>query len=417
MKIVVFEDNNFNNFYPISLTRPVWDLRTGCFLQRERIERFFPGGEFYYFTRDYLVPLFREKYPELIINDFSVLNSGQDILFINAAAVPSGNVVKKKNVLMKRGNIPVAGLIESSKMTVQHDIIQMLDSAQDINIEESSIEMYDFIWDLIHGNAGRITEDFGLYKTAGLNNPDDTVAVIGDRNNVLTGSNVRIDPFVCIDASGGPVIIESDSVINSFTRIEGPCYIGSGCTFLGAKIREGCSFGNNCRIGGEVEESIFQSYSNKYHDGFLGHAYAGEWVNLGAMTANSDLKNNYNNVRVYIPPKWMDTGSIKVGCFIGDFTKTSIGTLITTGASIGTGAMIIHSGRLTPYHIPPFAWYAGNRVIDPGLFNNFIETCRKQTSRRSINFSVNFVKMLTELYKLTEETRQKEVSRWKTMKK
>ena len=118
-----------------------------------------------------------------------------------------------------------------------------------------------------------------------------------------------------------------------------------------------------CRVGGEVEESIIHGYSNKYHDGFLGHAYVGEWVNLGALTTNSDLKNDYSSVSVVLDGKTpVSTGSTKVGALIGDHTKTSIGTLLNTGAYVGAMALIATNGKLLPKFIPSFAWFLEGAV-------------------------------------------------------
>src|SRR6185295_4718482 len=140
----------------------------------------------------------------------------------------------------------------------------------------------------------------------------------------------------------GPVTIEEGCEVHPFTRIEGPCYVGPKTILLGAKVREGCSFGPMCRIGGEVEESIVHGYSNKYHDGFLGHAYVGEWVNLGALTTNSDLKNDYSEVKVTLDGRTqLSTGSNKVGALIGDHVKTSIGTLLNTGAYVGAMSVLV----------------------------------------------------------------------------
>ena len=138
--------------------------------------------------------------------------------------------------------------------------------------------------------------------------------------------------MVVLDAEHGPIYIDAGAEIHPFTRIEGPCYIGAGSVLFGAKCRAGNSIGPMCRIGGEIEGTIIQGYSNKYHDGFLGHAYVGQWVNLGALTTNSDLKNDYSEVRITLDGQSpIATGSNKVGALIGDHAKTSIGTLLNTG--------------------------------------------------------------------------------------
>src|SRR5262249_35303314 len=144
-------------------------------------------------------------------------------------------------------------------------------------------------------------------------------------------------------------------------RIEGPSYVGSQTHVLGAKIRPGTTLGPNCRVGGEVEASIIQGHSNKYHDGFLGHSYIGEWVNLGAGTDNSDLRKDYGRVTVVVNGQSVATGRPKVGCFIGDHTRTGLGTLINTGSNIGSFCNLLPAGPLAPKYLPAFtSWWNGS---------------------------------------------------------
>ncbi|MCU0821574.1 MAG: hypothetical protein MUC95_03760 [Spirochaetes bacterium] len=424
MNIVIFE-TAADNFYPVSLTRPLWDIRSGCFTQRERLENFFRSAghdprKIFYFTRDYLAPYYREKYPDLRINDSSFKNKNNDILYINSGVIPdSGLLALEKNIIITADGTPLAGLIEPGKAgDAGADIAgSLMGAAGIIKKEDTSISYIKYIWDLIKDNGKRIDDDYKLLDKSGRRDISKSLTVIGSVNNLYIEDDVRIDPFVCLDLTGGPVVIRKGSVIHSFSRIEGPCYIGRNCVIFGAKVRHGCSLGDNCRAGGEIEDSIFHGYSNKYHDGFIGHSYIGEWVNLGAMTTNSDLKNDYTEVKVFLPGKRHNTESIKVGCFIGDFVKTSIGTLITTGASIGPGAMAVHAGNFVPFHLPPFTWYIDNRVIDTAFFGDFLESCSRMTSRRGVSFSENYRKLLAVLYEITDELRKKEIEKWKRTQK
>jgi hypothetical protein len=160
-----------------------------------------------------------------------------------------------------------------------------------------------------------------------------------------------------------------------------------------------------CRIGGEVEESIIHGYSNKYHDGFLGHAYVGEWVNLGALTTNSDLKNDYSTVSVRMDRKTIDTGSTKVGSFIGDHVKTSIGTLLNTGTIIGTMAVLMATGAPLPKYIPPFGWFL-NGVVSKGFgLSILLQTARKAMSRRKVELTEEDEILLRHVFELTAEER------------
>src|SRR5262249_20122520 len=124
-------------------------------------------------------------------------------------------------------------------------------------------------------------------------------AVIGPRERLYVHATARVEPHVVVDTTRGPVVLDAEAVVQAFSRIEGPCYVGPQTQLLGAKVR-GCTFGPVCRIGGEVEAAVVQGYSNKYHDGYLGHSYVGEWVNLGAGTQTSDLRNDYGPVSLTV---------------------------------------------------------------------------------------------------------------------
>lgn len=407
MKFVVFEDSSADNFYPLSQTRPLWELRSGVFTFRQRmekfIEKFFKGNnEIYYFTRDYLAPYFREKYPDIHINEYSIFKSDEEFFFIGSTVCPEDSLLK----LESASSLIVHDKIAAFRTGVSEiyetgddigNIINNIDHLKKVESEEGCLRM-NYIWDLVFSNSSRIENDFKDYFGNKKFKSSAGVTITGDSSLVYIDKGVKIEPYVHMDVSNGPIIIESGTEVHSFTRIEGPCYIGRNCIILGAKLGKGVSIGEYCRIGGEVEESIVQGYSNKYHDGFIGHSYVGEWVNMGAMTTNSDLKNNYSDIKVYLPSGRVNTMSNKVGCFIGDFTKTSIGTLINTGSSIGTGSMLVHNGGLTPAHIPSFAWYYDSSISRINWLDDFLSTCGKVTERRGVNFSENYSNMLKFLY-------------------
>jgi len=252
-------------------------------------------------------------------------------------------------------------------------------------------------------NPEHLTRDFAAAGRRGVEGVlEDPVAIRGSRNDVYVARGARVHPMVVIDAEHGPVYIDADAEIHPFTRIEGPCYIGPKSILLGAKCREGNSIGPVCRIGGEVEESIVQGYSNKYHDGFLGHAYVGEWVNLGALTTNSDLKNDYTTVSVSLDGKdSIDTGSTKVGSLIGDHTKTSIGTLLNTGAYVGAMALIAATGKPLPKFIPSFAWFLEGVVTKGFGKRQLYKTAQTAMGRRKRKWTPAQEAMWDEVFKLT----------------
>jgi len=260
------------------------------------------------------------------------------------------------------------------------------------------------------GNPEEIVADFKAAGKSGVESelPENS-CIFGPRDQAFIAASAEVHPFVCIDTRHGPVTIEDGCEIHPFTRIEGPCYIGPKTILLGAKVREGCSFGPMCRIGGEVEESIVHGYSNKYHDGFLGHAYVGEWVNLGALTSNSDLKNDYSSVSVILGRETIDTKSTKVGSFIADHVKTSIATLLNTGSVVGTMAILVATGAPLPKYIPPFAWFL-NGVVSKGFgLNGLINTARTAMGRRKVEMTDMDEKLLRHVFELTSEDRMEHV--------
>src|SRR5262249_13241808 len=153
-----------------------------------------------------------------------------------------------------------------------------------------------------------------------------------------------IKPGAVLDAGAGPICVENEAMISPNAVLQGPCYVGANSLIQPTTIiREATSIGAYCKIGGELEGTIFHGYSNKQHHGVLGHSYVCEWVNLGAGTVNSDLKNTYGNVRVEIGNQSVDTGQIFVGAFIGDHAKTGINTILPTGCVVGFAASVFTS--------------------------------------------------------------------------
>src|SRR5262249_55494408 len=152
-----------------------------------------------------------------------------------------------------------------------------------------------------------------------------TLTLIGPSDALWVHETARVDPFVVADTSNGPVVIDRDAVITSFTRLEGPCHVGPRTQVFRANVRAGTSLGPNCRVGGEVSASILIANSNKSHEGYVGHSYVGEWDNLGAGTHVADRRNDYNAVRVMLDGHRVDTGRMKVGAFIGDYVKAGVG--------------------------------------------------------------------------------------------
>jgi UDP-N-acetylglucosamine diphosphorylase/glucosamine-1-phosphate N-acetyltransferase len=277
-----------------------------------------------------------------------------------------------------------------------------------LNPIEFNGHLYNYLWDMINDMDRAITADLGNLKKNGLglfgdgrNRIEDMAGNFPDAHfinegNICLSGGVKIMPTAVLDASHGPIYIEEGVEIQPYSYLGGPAYVGKDTLIVGGKI-EGCSIGPVCRVGGEVEETIIQGYTNKYHAGFLGHAYVGEWVNFGAMSTNSDLKNDYSSVKVTLNGRLVDTGSLKVGSFIGDFTKTAIGTLLNTGINIGVCCNILGTGLVAEKEIPDFTWYTSKRQHEYRL-DKALDVIKRTMARREKTLSESLEKRLTDIH-------------------
>jgi UDP-N-acetylglucosamine diphosphorylase / glucose-1-phosphate thymidylyltransferase / UDP-N-acetylgalactosamine diphosphorylase / glucosamine-1-phosphate N-acetyltransferase / galactosamine-1-phosphate N-acetyltransferase len=201
------------------------------------------------------------------------------------------------------------------------------------------------------------------------------------KHAVVLGEGVEIEPNVVLDAREGPIWLDAGARVEALTRLAGPCYLGRGSAVLGGRVGA-ASIGPVCKVHGELAESVCLGYVNKQHDGHIGHAYLGRWVNLGAGTTNSDLKNNYGTIRIWTPSGETDTGEIKLGSFLGDHVKTGIGLQLNTGTVIGAGSNLF-GAAMPPKNVPPFSWGSGDELVEFRL-DKFLEVAERAMGRRSV---------------------------------
>jgi UDP-N-acetylglucosamine diphosphorylase/glucosamine-1-phosphate N-acetyltransferase len=231
-------------------------------------------------------------------------------------------------------------------------------------------------WDLIARNPERLRDDIELLWPVD-DGPSGPIRIGGGVLSVAPGAVV--EPGVFIDTSGGPVRLSEGVRVSGPARLTGPLFVGPGSKILGGSVGTS-TIGPVSIVRGEVGNSVLLGYTNKAHDGYLGHALVGRWVNLGAFTTNSDLKNNYGPVSVWTPEGVLDTGLMKVGCFLGDHVKTGIGTVLNTGTVIGAASNVF-GGLMPPTHVPPFSWGSGDSLSVHRL-DKFFETAERAMSRR-----------------------------------
>ena len=394
MKAVFFEDHHYAQFDPISLSHPSYMLLYGTSRLYSKWIDALKSDDYSFLCRPHLSGVLALETGRKV----NTIPDG-DLLIINGRYLPSKKTVwlvkeiKRGEALVcdddlvafRLGDDRPPELIEALENLYDMDARGKLISYLDI--EKIKADCIGYLWEIIDGNEKMITAEFAGFRSRPALASDKTVGVtIIEQESVYISDKAVAAPSVVIDASEGPVVIDDNVSVEPYTYIQGPVYVGPDCRLTGGRIRGGCSFGPMCRVGGEIEKSIMLGYCNKYHEGFLGHAYLGEWVNLGAMTTNSDLKNNYGQIKVTVGSETVETGRIKVGCFIGDHTKTGIGTMLNTGICIGFSCNLYGSGIFAERRIKSFSWGT------PGDLTRYrpdkaIQTARAVMSRRGVEFT------------------------------
>ncbi len=235
---------------------------------------------------------------------------------------------------------------------------------------------------------------------------DKQATIYGDAPNLHLGERAFIEAFAVLDVRNGPIYIGKETIVQAGSRITGPAYIGDKTIVASGLVREGCHIGNVCRVGGELDATILHGCTNKYHTGYIGHSYIGEWVNIGAATTNSNLKNTYGTVKVTVKGKEIDTRDVKVGCFVGDHAKTSIGTQIYAGKKIGVAS---HAHGFVTEDMPSFTFWAKSPGAKPTelYLKSAIETQKRVFARRGIKQTREDVELLKRLFSLTAVERRK----------
>jgi UDP-N-acetylglucosamine diphosphorylase / glucose-1-phosphate thymidylyltransferase / UDP-N-acetylgalactosamine diphosphorylase / glucosamine-1-phosphate N-acetyltransferase / galactosamine-1-phosphate N-acetyltransferase len=411
--LCIFEGVYYERLLPLVYMRPTWDLRCGILTLREKIQRCYPGVPVQLHCRAYLAEYVREQNPGIPVN---AVNAGS-CLFVNgrvladaqfAAQVP----LQGDDALYADGETIVAARVSGrnlerfkSRLTDLYDFPDF----EGLVRKEVKVTMIRYPWDLVGNNGAQLRADFAAL-TAGLTEKITGKvydgAILLNREAICIEAGAKVKPGVVLDAEEGPIYIAKNAKIFPNATIEGPAYIGEGSMIkIGAKIYEDTSIGPVCKVGGEVEASIIHGYSNKQHDGFLGHAYLCKWVNLGADTNNSDLKNNYGSVRVYINGEEIDSGSTFVGLTMGDHSKSAINTMFNTGTVVGVSSNIFGAG-FPPKYVPSFAW-GGAESMTTYDMSRSLEVARRVMGRRKVVMSAAEEGVFRKVFELTHEERRK----------
>ncbi|MBU0597474.1 transferase [Patescibacteria group bacterium] len=390
MNICIFEDEKVKNFHPLSLSRPVYQLRCGIFSLAEKIKKCMPGSAVYYHCRLYIQPLLKLRKNTNILST-KKMNS---CLFINGRIIADKKLANKlwplkdDVIFTFKGEIIAAYITKENlkKINLKKDWLDFKDiKAKRKNVK---VTLAEYIWDLVENNETEVINDAeNNYELGKINGKIYPQVTLINKKRIFIEKNSKIKSGAVIDAEKGPVVIERGTEILPLCTITGPVFIGKKCLIKsGAKIYPGTTIGQASKIGGEIEESIIHEFSNKQHEGFLGHSYIGSWCNLGADTNNSDLKNNYGPVTVIMGNNKINTRLTFVGLFMGDHSKTGINTMFNTGTVVGFSANVFGAGYL-PKCIPSFAWFDAQKGPIKYKLDKAMDTAKKVMSRRQVKFT------------------------------
>lgn len=371
MNYILFDGAVREALLPFTFTRPVADLRIGILTIREKWETFL-GYTTSTITEEYLAT----KYPMIEM---------EENIMINASFLPNQEVVDKikslgENQLILFKEEVVAFYIVGGQEEVDFDEFEW------IELEEELIQV-QHKWDLFQKNDQALRADFQLLTEDAISEPIPPSVQVINPENIFIEEGAKLE-FVTLNASTGPIYIGKNSEIMEGSVIRGPFALGEEAQVkMGTKIYGATTIGPHCRVGGEVNNAVMFGYSNKGHDGFLGNAVIGEWCNLGADTNNSNLKNNYGNVKLwnYEVQNYEDTGLQFCGLMMGDHSKCGINTMFNTGTVIGVGCSIFGGGFPKTF-LPSFTWggVTENTVYQ---LDKALETMRVVMSRRHIELT------------------------------
>jgi len=390
MHFLLFDDRKISStLQPFTFTRPVANIRIGIYTMAERWAKML-GTE---------VVICGSERSNLL---FPIPMNLKEAILINAAWIPNEQEIAIVLKLQEGESVWKADILLAT-------FCQNLNGFKshfypDTDIPKTTLlpdaELITQPWEIFSKNGKVLRTDFELVKNGRESEAiTDPFTIVYGRENIFLEEGVDIKATV-LNASEGPIYIGKNAQIQEGSVIKGPfALLNNSVVNMGAKIRPDTTVGPYCKVGGEISNAVFFGYSNKAHDGFLGNSVIGEWCNLGASTNNSNLKNNYSEVKVYSydSQKMVSTGLQFCGLLMGDHSKTSINSMFNTGTVVGIGCNIFDGG-FPPKHVISFSWGGGREGFEMYQFDKFIEAEKRVFARRNLEMSLAYINVLRILH-------------------
>lgn len=406
--LYLYDDARARELEPFALTRPMAEMVAGTASQRDRWQTALQLPVVGVISAAHLTD-FEESTSSAAasggIPAGSVIANARFVPKLSELRLPNDSGDASADLWMSGGRVAAVRTSREIQADVFADGRRALDDLARSGGEVAMLGGWwiEDVWDFVRQLPEQIADDLLLYQRRELGGvvagarwgaPPEHSVVIGPQPVLVASDRVQagevmikgatIEPHVVFDTSAGAIYVGAGTTVHAFTRLVGPCYVGRHCTVLGDRIAAS-SIGDHCKVRGEMSNTVMLGYANKGHDGFVGHSYMGRWVNLGAGTITSNLKNTYGPVSLWTPRAVRDTGMQFLGTMFGDHAKTGIGTTLTTGTVLGAGANV-YGAESPPKVVPPFAWgsappYAVYRL------DKFLEVAERVMARRQVTLT------------------------------
>ena len=382
--IFLYDDACARTFEPFALTRPTGEMRAGALLVRERWERALGARVAGHVSSPHLAHFEEPGAPPVLTS--GVLPRGSWLA--NARFAPALAALHSPDEVLAGDKLAAVRLARDVDVAALHDGTANIGSyAYQSGIRHEVTATGGWwmseVWDYIAHLVPMLEHDLPVLGAAMATDLPAGAIRVG-AHAVYIEAGADIEGAVCFDVTAGPVLVRAGAHVQAFTRLVGPLYIGAGCTVTTDRIASS-SIGDVCKVHGELSNSIFIGHANKGHDGFVGHSILGRWVNLGAGTITSNLKNTYGTVQLWTPDGVRETGLQFLGTLFGDHAKTGIGLHLTTGTVLGAGANV-YGSVMPPKAVAPFSWGEAGAFAEYRL-DKFLDVAARMMSRRHVELT------------------------------
>ncbi len=388
--IHLYDDQKARRFEPFALTRPAGELRAGALLVRERWSFALGAPVAGHLTSAHLAG-FDEPGAAPVL-ETGVVPAGSWV--VNARYLPALVRMAVEGTTLVDDGVVAVRLREAKELSEFRDggvdLASLAAAGGTHHVTEPGWWAHE-VWDYVRHLVPMLEHDIprlGATLSAAVPDAMLTALPLGaiqvGAHPVLIERGAEVEPAVCFDTSAGPILLRAGSHVHAFTRLVGPLYVGQGSSVTADRVAAS-SIGDTCKVHGELSNTIFTGHSNKGHDGFVGHSILGRWVNLGAGTITSNLKNTYGTVQLWTPEGIRETGLQFLGTLFGDHAKTGIGLTLTTGTVLGAGANV-YGSEMPPKAVSPFAWGEAGRFAEYRA-DKFLDVAERMMARRHVTMS------------------------------